>query len=412
MNRIILSLVLVPILLFAAKSSVDTQIKKTASQLDNYEKNHRDINKKMDDIAQAVSLQKREIGVQQTHLQKIQEELLTKEMGYEDSVKQLKELKKLQDDLKNQTSKLEQELIFNIAQNLSLSLMLESQNATNQDSMIEHEVLVLMLKDSKERIKKLNDKFYDNSKNISSLKDKTTILQHSISNIDNKRKELVKTQSENKKSLTKLETTKEAYKRELKEILNKQDELKKTLSRLNIIKIDEIAKAQEDARRKEAFSAKSTADKKDDDGSSDAQKTKNIGSSYQASRTKSYSGEKTIAPLDSYKITKRYGAYTDPIYGIRVFNESISMKPLDDSKVKTVFNGKVIYADKTAVLNNVVIIEHDNEIHTIYANLSQISPDIKKGAKIKKGYVIGRVSDELVFEVTQKSYHIDPEKLF
>jgi len=80
--------------------------------------------------------------------------------------------------------------------------------------------------------------------------------------------------------------------------------------------------------------------------------------------------------------------------------------------VKTVFNGKVVYADKTAVLDNMVIIEHRGGLHTIYANLSQISPNIKKGKKIKKGYTIGRVSDELIFEVTQKSFHINPIKLF
>ena len=50
-------------------------------------------------------------------------------------------------------------------------------------------------------------------------------------------------------------------------------------------------------------------------------------------------------------------------------------------------------------------------MHTIYANLSKIS-NIKKGQKIKKGYTIGRVKDELIFEVTQKSYHINPVRLF
>ncbi|MBL6974060.1 MAG: M23 family metallopeptidase, partial [Sulfurimonas sp.] len=83
-----------------------------------------------------------------------------------------------------------------------------------------------------------------------------------------------------------------------------------------------------------------------------------------------------------------------------------------NAKVKTVFNGKVIYADKTAVLDNIVIVEHKDGLHTIYANLSQISPNIKKGKKIKKGYSIGRVNEELIFEVTQKSYHINPIRLF
>ena len=89
------------------------------------------------------------------------------------------------------------------------------------------------------------------------------------------------------------------------------------------------------------------------------------------------------------------------------------MKPkYPNAKVKNVFNGKVIYADKTALLNNIVIVEHRNGLHTIYANLSKIAPNIKKGKRIKKGYTIGRVSDELIFEATQKSLHINPIRLF
>jgi murein DD-endopeptidase MepM/ murein hydrolase activator NlpD len=142
-------------------------------------------------------------------------------------------------------------------------------------------------------------------------------------------------------------------------------------------------------------------------------KVKVHGSSYQAVKTKKYRGKKTIAPLDSYTISKKYGTYIDPIYDIKIFNESISLKPKrSNAKVKTVFNGKVIYAAKTAVLDYIVIIEHKRGLHTTYANLSQIAPNIKKGRKIKKGTTIGRIENELIFEVTQKSYHINPIRLF
>ena len=176
---------------------------------------------------------------------------------------------------------------------------------------------------------------------------------------------------------------------------------------MNIIKIDEAKKRKQEKERKLALSSeKIVLDK-------NLPKVKKHGSSYQAIKTKKYRGKKTIAPLDSYTITKKYGTYTDPIYGIKIFNESISLKPKSkNAKVKTVFNGKVIYADKTAVLDNIVIVEHKNGLHTIYANLSQISPNIKKGSKIKKGYTIGRVSEELIFEVTEKSFHINPIRLF
>ena len=82
-----------------------------------------------------------------------------------------------------------------------------------------------------------------------------------------------------------------------------------------------------------------------------------------------------------------------------------------DAKVKSVLNGKVVFAKQTALLDRVVIIENDNGIHTIYAHLSQIAPTIKIGSVVQKGYVIGRVKDDLTFEVTQKNYHIDPLEL-
>ena len=139
---------------------------------------------------------------------------------------------------------------------------------------------------------------------------------------------------------------------------------------------------------------------------------KQVGSSYQNVMTKRYKGAKTIAPLDGYSVTKKYGPYTDPIYNIKIFNESVSLKPKEaNAKVKNILNGKVVMAQETAMLNNVVIVEHDDGLHTIYAHLDQIAPTIQKGKKIRKGSIIGRVSDELMLEVTQKNYHINPLQL-
>lgn len=137
-----------------------------------------------------------------------------------------------------------------------------------------------------------------------------------------------------------------------------------------------------------------------------------IGSSYQNSRVKKYKGRKTISPLDSFTVKRKFGSYIDPIYKMKIFNESVILtSKTKNAKVKNVLNGKVIYAKDTAVLDKVVIVENSYGIHTIYAHLSKIAPTIKVGKKIKKGYVIGRVKDDLSFEVTQKSYHINPLEL-
>ena len=60
---------------------------------------------------------------------------------------------------------------------------------------------------------------------------------------------------------------------------------------------------------------------------------------------------------------------------------------------------------------NKVIIEHKDNMHTIYAQLDKIAPTIKPGRAVKKGYTIGRVDNALKFEVTLKDKHIDPLEL-
>ena len=106
---------------------------------------------------------------------------------------------------------------------------------------------------------------------------------------------------------------------------------------------------------------------------------KQFGSNYQASLVKKYSGEKTIAPLDSFTVKQKFGNYVDPIYNIKIFNESVVLSSnLASAKVKSVFSGKVVFAKETVMLNKVVIIENSNGIHTIYAHLSQIAPTIDR----------------------------------
>jgi len=388
-----------------AKADIDRKINSTSAQVKNVSKSYTSINRKMAKNAKDILNQKREIRKQKKLLSGLIRSLGNKELSYKEDSKKLTELKKEQEKLKVAQEKIEEELIFTIAKSISLTVVLEENDSASEEALIEVAVIRAMLTKTKQDAKVLNEEFYQNSLVVNKVNKHATSLEVAISSIDKKRKKLLEVQKKNKKSLSKLQTSKTSYKKSLKKLIRKQDTLKQTLAKLKIIKVDRIKKAKEDADRKKAFSKKSS-DK-------NLPKVRKPGSSYQSVKTKKYRGSKTIAPIKSYTITKKYGTYTDPIYGIKIFNESISMKPKQaNAKVKTVFNGKVIYADKTAVLNNIVIIEHKNGLHTIYANLTQISPNIKKGKKIKKGYTIGRVSEELIFEVTQKSYHINPIRLF
>jgi murein DD-endopeptidase MepM/ murein hydrolase activator NlpD len=401
-----------------AQDDINKKISATHKKLSSFSQNKNSINKKMEDNAKAIIKQRRELRKQTLKLAKLKKELKKQEKNYSKNKAELGILTKSQNQLQKVQDKVESELIYFIAQSVSLSVILEEEYSASIESLMEYEVLDAMLKDAKAKTNSLNKKFYANSQSISSLKMKTENIKKAISQIDTQRKDIAKIQKENKLALKKLEKDKKLYKKSLKNVLKKQDLLKNTLANLNIIKIDALRKAKEEKARKLAFekrrqNERRRAREKNSLNNNDLPNVKQVGSSYQTIKTKRYVGRKTIAPLSSYKITKKYGTYTDPIYGIKIFNESISLKPKRrNAKVRTVFNGKVIYADKTAVLNNIVIVEHSNGLHTIYANLSQIAPSIRKGKKIKKGYTIGRVKNELIFEVTQKSDHINPIRLF
>lgn len=406
MKYTLLILVLFSFTLMAA-TNIDKKINKTSSKLNSYSRNYQSINKKLKRNAKAILKQKAELKKQIQYLNGLKSQLSKKEINYDENIKQLKTLKKSQSSLKEKQDALEEKLVFVIAKSVSLSVVLEEKYTENEESLIEVEVLKEMLKTSQQKAEKLSKVFIENEKSIALLKKHASSLESSILEIDKKRKELIRRTKQNKKALAKLQTSKNSYKKELKKLLKRQSALKNTLEKLNLVKKDKIQKERERKEREKAFAQESV------NLNENLPKVKKHGNSYQRVKTIKYRGQKTIAPLDRYTISKKYGTYTDPIYGIKIFNESISLRPkAPNAKVKNVINGKVIYADNTAVLDNIVIVEHKNGLHTIYANLSQIAPNIKKGKKVRKGAVIGRVKEELVFEVTQKSYHINPIRLF
>ncbi|MDP2893493.1 MAG: peptidase M23, partial [Sulfurimonas sp.] len=57
-------------LLLQAKTSVDTKIEKTSSEISSFAKSHEDINKKMDETAAAIILQEKEVQKQEEYLKK------------------------------------------------------------------------------------------------------------------------------------------------------------------------------------------------------------------------------------------------------------------------------------------------------------------------------------------------------
>jgi len=374
---------------------IDEKIKKTSTQLSKTKQTYSSLNNKLEETAGKIIQQRQIVGQQQEHINTLVEELKSKESVYQSNKMTLSELEAQQNQLIKTQNDIEQRLVFAIARNTSISLLINDDRAKEADAIITEEALKLHLKQINKEIKELNDIFADNAEKIAGLSSQTTVLKKSIAVIDQQKNKVLQTKKENEKAITLLEKEKQEYKRSLDKILAQQQSLQNTLASLNIIK-------REAMKPKKVLTPPKPGSKPVPDD------VKQAVSEYQASKTAAYSGERTIAPLDGYIVLKRFGPYTDPIYGINIFNDSVSLKPTGDDKVKSVLNGKVILAKPTAMLENVIIIEHDNGLHTIYAHLDKIAPTVEVGKRIKQGSIIGRAGRELMFQVTQRNAHIDP----
>jgi len=117
---------------------------------------------------------------------------------------------------------------------------------------------------------------------------------------------------------------------------------------------------------------------------------------------------KTISPLKNGQVSKTFGIHTNEVTGTKVFNESISIKAMDDLRVQNVLDGKVTYVGTSNMLGKVIVVAHKNKMHTVYSGLSSIESTVVLGTKVSKGFVLGSVENTLVFQVTQDKKYVNP----
>ena len=341
---------------------------------------------------------------QQQQLKKLSSALNLKDTVYKQNKAQLTKLQSSQKALQLHHEQIEEKLVFFIAKIMSLYTGINTKNQPTANSMISRAVIKQIIIITGREIKKLNKVFLKNTMHMKLIQTKITALQNDIKQIDSQKNLLIKIKHQNELSLHHLKLDKTRYKLALERILKQQHLLRSTLSHLKIIKINKIRQKRQQAREKAALKVSINTK---------LLNVKKVDSSYMRVKTIRYTGAKTIAPLSHFTVIKHYGPYIDPIYKIKIFNESISLKSkYKNAKVRTILNGKIIFSKKTALLKRVIIMQNAGGIHTIYANLTNLAPGIKVGSRLRKGSVLGRINRQLVFEVTRKNYHINPLELF
>ena len=400
--------------LFAAGTTAN-KTQSTKQNLKTKAEQEKKLNKKLDELAKSILSGEENVKTTAEQISALSVQVKELESSAKAADASLNTLIAQNKDLVAEQKRIEASLLAIISKRFAYDLIVPKNYIESEESIISAEILNSLTKDSQNEVNKIAKDYSKTINSIKSQTDKIGAIKLDLAEFRSKQDKLIALQTKQKKDLAQLKSDKDSYEKELSAIQAEQDELRKTLEKLAIIaknEEEEKARAQQKAKLEEAKKAKNN-----EKLASQSQKTakndvRQVGSSYQMSQVKRYTGAKTIAPLEKFTLKQAFGDYTDPIYKIKIFNESVVLRSaLSDAVVKNVLDGKVVFAKETSLLQKVVIVENKDGIHTIYAHLSKIAPTIKVGSRLKKGYVIGRVERDLTFEVTQKNYHINPMEL-
>jgi murein DD-endopeptidase MepM/ murein hydrolase activator NlpD len=424
-------------ILFCA-TNIDKKIQKNKQILNSSAQKEETTSLKIKELAEKIEEQNTNIITLEKDIKQVNSDIDEHQKLLEDSKNKLDELKSKSSELIKEKSSNEEQIVDTIIEEFSISIALKLASENSLQELIDSEIYTLLSQHSKDKVLKLNNNYNTLSTNTKSNQKDIDKISSYIQDRQKTKEKLTNLKQKHSSSLISLEEQHKSYQEELNKVAKQQESLKNLLSELNILKEEENKKAEDEKRerlqellaQKKSEASKSIREEEKEKNEEQEIQTsevrnqkyaknlnldvRKIGSSTDGVKIVKYKGVSTIAPLKSFKVVKNFGTYYDPIYKIKLFNESIVLKSDEPkAKVVSVLNGKVVYAKKNAgMLENVVIIQHEGGLHTIYSHLDEISPTLVVGKWIKQGYVVGRVDDSLMFQATKDSSHIDPKDLF
>jgi len=383
-------LVFITLFLYA---NVDKNIKTTKHILNVTKTKISNMNNKLDSIVKKIRKEENYLSSIKKQIQDLNNKISNLQKSLKEKSKSLSVLEKQQKLLISQKSNLEKKVIDFISNNYYI----QNTNVATEQDLINEEILQVVAKQTAKKMDNITSIYASIDNKIKQISRKIYEIKHSKEILQKKKQQLANLQKQRKKYIAQLQSIKVKYKRELNKIIANQNRLQNQLAKLKIIQTKELRKQRELASRRLSNKQMTKVDNV---------KVKNYGNIYMKTKTARYRGSKTIPPVRGV-ITKKFGAYTDPIYHIALYNDSITIKTKPNTKVRAIFSGTVVYVGNTSD-GKIIVIKHRNNLHSIYAKLSKVSPFIKKGYRVKRGEVIAKVNGELEFEITYKTLPINP----
>jgi murein DD-endopeptidase MepM/ murein hydrolase activator NlpD len=358
-----------------------TTISKTKKELQSTKYTIKQMNLKLDFLAKNIINTQKKLNKLNIQINNLNKQIIELKNSLKDSNSFLDELNNSKKELIKKQNSIKKEIISFITQNYYIN----SKQINTLNDLIYTTLSEKILKEYSKKIAKLINENTKIQKNIDNINKQINEIYKRKKELEKKKNELLILKNKQLKILTSLKKQKKVYKTKLENMLKKQQKLQQKLAELKIIK-----------KKKEIpiVIPKTPIN------------VKKIGTGYIKPKVTIYKGPKTIPPVKG-KVIKKFGSYIDPIYKIRIYNDSITIKTRPNALVRSIFSGKVIYVGENGG-RKIIFIKHKNNLFSIYANLSKISPLIKKGSYVKKGQIIARVKNSLEFEVTYKDKAINP----
>lgn len=96
-------------------------------------------------------------------------------------------------------------------------------------------------------------------------------------------------------------------------------------------------------------------------------------------------------PVKEGKVIRNFGESKDPRYGVNFYNPGIDISAPLGSPVLAASSGVVILAQSVRGYGKTIILDHGQDIVTVYAHLQELK--VGSGQEVKEGQVIGLVGD-------------------
>ncbi len=417
-------------------SKIVEKIQHSQQNLRSTEAQKQAASRQLSKLAASIKSTEKELAIVQKKLDRLAQQKKEGEAQYADALKRIQGLDKQIAQLDRDIKKRHDRFLRLLSDQFATIVAMRQMNRRSERGVILDEYFQRYKAATDRELKRLKESIDRSRKSKQVLMLSRAKLKRSIAKLDALRNLYKIKKEKSQKLLKKLAAEEKLYRQKLRTIISRQNALRQTLAKLNILRKEEIEEAKRrEAERKaqlerrakelEAMRARkklereqARAEGREVDYSTvslpeeENVKVKQYGSSYQRERVTRYRGPRTISPIRGARLVKRFGNYVDPIYKIKIFNDSITLKaPQSDAPVRNVLNGKVVYVGENSMLGKVVIVQHGGGLHTVYAGLSKISPIIRTGTRIRRGTAVGKVRRKLIFQATQNSKLINPVQL-